>query len=223
MHHTVKNRVLPVLAGAALVVGGLNVASYAASGHPLTLGGKNVEKRTTTLTNQGKGPALSLKSGKKAPALAVSNTKVIKHLNADLVDGQTAAALQTRATTWTIPAGSTLAYTLNGVQPGTYLATMNVLLTATGTSECELDQSDVPVVVAYGANRDGAFSAIGSAGVFTRAGTGPVTVRCDGDSIISSGGFTNTVTLVRLDQATKGTVTAAPAGRTHLGHTATRR
>jgi len=54
MHNVVKNRVLPVLAGAAVVVAGLNVASYAANGHPLTLGAKNKESRTTTVTNTGK-------------------------------------------------------------------------------------------------------------------------------------------------------------------------
>ena len=38
MHVVDKFRILPVLAGAAVVVGGLNVASYAANGHALTLG-----------------------------------------------------------------------------------------------------------------------------------------------------------------------------------------
>ena len=221
MHNIVKNRILPVLAGAALVVGGLNVASYAATGHPLNLGGKNSEKRTTTLTNTGKGPALSLKSGRRAPALAVSNTKLVKHLNADLVDGQNAAALQTQATTWTIPPGSTLAYTLNGVQPGTYLAAVNVLLAASGPSECELDENGVASAVTYGTNRAAAFSAVSGTGVVTHAAGQSLQLTCGDATAVLDGNFASTVTLVRLDRAGKGTVTVAPAGRSHLAHAPT--
>ena len=57
MHHIVKNRVLPVVAGAVIVVAGLNAASYAANGRPLTLGAQNKETRTATLTNTGQGSA----------------------------------------------------------------------------------------------------------------------------------------------------------------------
>jgi hypothetical protein len=38
MHQILKNRVLPTMAGAAIVVGGLNVASYAGNGHTKTHG-----------------------------------------------------------------------------------------------------------------------------------------------------------------------------------------
>jgi hypothetical protein len=221
MRDTLKNRVLPVLAGAALVVGGLNVASYAANGHPLNLGGKNAEKRTTTLTNQGKGPALSLKSGKKAPSLAVSNSKLVKHLNADEVDGQSAAALQTQGTTWTIPAGATLSYTLNGVPAGTYLASVNVLLAATGPSECELDENGVASAVTYGTNRSSAFSAVSGTGVVTHVAGRALTLSCGDATGVLAGNFASTVTLVRLDQAAKGTVTVAPPARTHLAHAPT--
>ena len=75
--HTLMSRVLPVAVGAALVVGGLDLASYAANGHPFSLGAKNKETRTATLTNTGKGPALSLRSGKKAPSLAVSSSRLV--------------------------------------------------------------------------------------------------------------------------------------------------
>jgi hypothetical protein len=223
MHDIVKNRVLPVLAGAALVVGGLNVASYAANGHPLTLGGKNAESRTATLTNNGKGPALSLKSGARSPSLAVSSTRLVKHLDADQVDGQDAADLQTQATTWTIPAGSTLSYILNGVQPGTYLAAVNVLLAATGPSECELDENGVASAVTYGTNRAGAFSAVSGTGVVSHVSGQTLQLSCGDATEVLAGNFASTVTLVRLDHTATGTVSAAPAGRTRLGRAPTAR
>src|SRR4051795_1303326 len=158
--HLVQQRVLPVLAGAGVVVAGLNVASYAANGHPLTLGATNAASRTTTVSTSGKGPALSLRSAKKSPSLAVSSTALVPHLNADQVDGQQATDLQTRATTWTIPAGTQLGYTLHGLTPGTYLATLDVALGDTTTSQCELDLDGTASLTFFGANRDGAFSVV---------------------------------------------------------------
>ena len=82
-----------MVAGAAIVVGGLNVASYAANGHPLVLGGSNSESRTATPHNSGKGPALSVKTSKKAPPFSVNSHKVVKNLNAGAVDGLDAKVL----------------------------------------------------------------------------------------------------------------------------------
>jgi hypothetical protein len=206
MHHTVKNRVLPVLAGAAVVVVGLNVASYAANGHPLTLGAKNTESRTTTVTNTGKGAALSLQSEKKSPSLAVSSSALVTHLNADQVDGKHAADLQTRATTWTIPAGTSVSFTLDGLKAGTYLATFSVLLGDTNTSQCELDENGLAVVNAFGPNSVGAFSMVNGSGILTHAAGHTLQLICNGDEVL--GNPTSTVTLVRLDQVTTGTLTA---------------
>jgi hypothetical protein len=75
------------LAAAAVLVGGANLASYAANGHPLLLGHKNSAVGTTSLKNAGRGPALSLNSAKSAPPLVVNSKKMVKHLNADSVDG----------------------------------------------------------------------------------------------------------------------------------------
>jgi hypothetical protein len=210
MHTIVKNRVLPVLAGAAVVVAGLNVASYAANGHPLTLGGKNTESRTTTVANSGKGAALSLRSGKKSPSLAVSSSALVTHLNADLVDGKNGADLQTRATTWTIPAGTSVSFTLGGLTPGTYLASFSVVLGDTKTSQCELDENEVAVVNAFGPNRGGAFSMVNGTGILTHTAGHALQLKCDGVEVV--GNPASTVTVVRLDQVTSGTVTPDPAG-----------
>jgi hypothetical protein len=206
-----RNRILPVLAGAAVVVAGLNVASYAANGHPLTLGATNTESRTTTVSTSGKGAALSLKSAKRSPSLAVSSTALVTHLNADQVDGKQAADLQTRATTWTIPAGTQLSYTLKGLTPGTYLATLDVSLADTTTSQCELDRNGTASATFFGANRDGAFSVVSGSGVLTAAAGDTVQLLCDATEVV--GNPASTVTLVRLDRVTTGSVTADPAKR----------
>jgi len=206
LHTAVTSRVLPVLAGAAVVVAGLNVASYAANGHPLTLGAKNTETRTTSLASSGKGPALSLTSGKKSPSLAVSSSALVTHLNADQLDGRHAADLQTRATTWTIPAGPDLSFTLTGLRPGTYLASFSVELGDTQTSQCELDEDGTAVVNAFGPNRGGLFSVVAGSGILTHAAGQALQLRCDATEVL--GNPPSTVTLVRLDQVATGTLTA---------------
>jgi hypothetical protein len=81
------------LAAAAVLVGGADLASYAATGHPLVLGHANSAGGTTSLKNTGRGPALSLNNLKSAPPLLVSSSKMVKHLNAERLHGKTASAL----------------------------------------------------------------------------------------------------------------------------------
>jgi len=81
------------LAAAAILVGGADLASYAATGHPLVLGHSNSAVGTTSLKNLGRGPALSLNSAKSSPPFTVNSSKLVKHLNANLVGGKTAAQL----------------------------------------------------------------------------------------------------------------------------------
>lgn len=206
MHHVVNHRILPVLAGAAVVVVGLDVASYAANGHPLTLGATNSATRTTTVSTSGKGAALSLKSSAKSPSLAVSSSKLVPHLNADQVDGKHATDLQTQATTWTIPAGTATAFTLSGLKAGTYLATFSVLLGDDGTSQCELDENGVAVVDAFGPNLGGTFSTVTGSGILTHTTGHALQLKCDATEVV--GNPASTVTLVRLDRVTTGTLTA---------------
>jgi hypothetical protein len=201
MPHTLKNRVLPIVIGAAIVVGGANLTAYAANGHPLLLGHKNSESSTARLSNSGKGPALSLRSGKKSPSLAVSSSKLVRHLNADRVDGENAADLETRAVTWTIPGGGLGQYALDGLESGTYLATLSILLDATTTSRCSLAEPGHPLgALTYGANSEG-LSMISGAGILKHQQSKELTLNCDGaTSFADETGVANTITLVRLDQ-----------------------
>jgi hypothetical protein len=82
-----------VVAYAALVLA-LSGTAYAATGGNFILGQSNTAGATTKLTNNGSGPALSLKST-SAP-LAVSNAKRVTNLNADLLDGFSSGAFQRR-------------------------------------------------------------------------------------------------------------------------------
>jgi hypothetical protein len=84
---------ITILAAAGILVGGANLATYAATGQPLILGHGNSAGTTTSLKNLGRGPALSLNSSKHAPPLTVNSSKMIKHLNANKVGGKTAAQI----------------------------------------------------------------------------------------------------------------------------------
>jgi hypothetical protein len=81
------------LAAATVLVGGADLASYAATGNPLILGHGNTAGTTTALKNTGRGPALSLNSAKSAPPLLVNSSKLVKHLNADTVHGVSVAVV----------------------------------------------------------------------------------------------------------------------------------
>jgi hypothetical protein len=85
---------LATVAAAAMVVVGVDYATFAANGDSLILGHLNKASNTTVLTKQGPGPALRLNSaGPGSPALAVDSKAKVKKLNADLLDGKHAKAL----------------------------------------------------------------------------------------------------------------------------------
>lgn len=97
------------LAAAAILVGGANLATYAASGHPLILGHSNSATGTTSLKNIGRGPALNLNSAKSSPPLVVNSSKMVKNLNANQVGGLTAAQLSPAIATYRLgTSGGTL-------------------------------------------------------------------------------------------------------------------
>jgi hypothetical protein len=131
---------MPVAIAAVVLVGGANLAAYAANGHALLLGQANKESKTATVANTGKGAALSLKTSKKSPPLTVTSSKVVKHLNADSVDGAAASALRTTAYVLTDDDTTTHAslrkWSLAGVPAGRYLVSWDVNLAplATDTS-----------------------------------------------------------------------------------------
>lgn len=130
------------LAAAAVLVGGADLASYAATGHPLLLGRGNSAVGTTSLKNLGRGPALSLNSEKSAPPLKVNSSKLVKHLNADMVGGKTAGQLVPKTLRFHIGsrgtnfAGNTATLVTVQVPKGTYEISMSGLITdSTGTTD----------------------------------------------------------------------------------------
>ena len=91
IHRPSLRATVTTLAAAAVLVGGAQLTSYAATGHPLLIGKSNSGVGTTTLKNAGRGPALGLNTSKSAPPLVVNSSKMVKHLNANAVGGKTAA------------------------------------------------------------------------------------------------------------------------------------
>ena len=179
----IRGRVLPVTLAAVVLVGGANLAAYAASGHPLLLGQPNSASHTTTVTNTGKGAALSLHSSKKSPPLAVNSTKTVKNLNADTVDGLHAKALTTNAITYAVPGSTTVPFTmaLNGLPKGSYLALVTVIMHAgPNTSVCYLDNGATPYqLIGYGVNTSFGYSAVNASGLITVRAGHPFSLTCN--------------------------------------------
>jgi hypothetical protein len=98
----VRGRVLPVLLAATVVVGGADLAAYAAHGTPLLLGASNKARGTTTI-KYGDGTPLKLRGDKKKPPLAVGSDVKVGRLNADRVDDLEGAALQNSVWTYSLP------------------------------------------------------------------------------------------------------------------------
>jgi hypothetical protein len=185
-----RGRTLPVLLGALLLVGGANLAAYAATGDPLLAGKGNRANKPTAIKNTGNGPALVLKSRRGAPPLKVSSPARVARLNADRVDGLNGAALQTRAHTYYLPFGAPPAaatvQTLRfpGLPRGRYLATYTAAGNWTTTPTvftCSLRLAGVPQAfgLSYGVIRasDNTATTSGSAFLDT-ASYGVPTLRC---------------------------------------------
>lgn len=85
-----------VVAYAALVLAMGGGSAYAAASAVMTLGGSNTEHQATTITRTTTGPALNLAVKHGSPPLGVNSSKVVGHLNADMVDGKHAASFQPR-------------------------------------------------------------------------------------------------------------------------------
>jgi hypothetical protein len=200
-----------VLTTAVIAAGivGINGVAYAATGHNLILGGANSANHTTALKNTAAGPALSLKTRKTSPPLAVNSAKVVKHLNADLVDGLSASALQTRGIKYALPntpVNTTIIYTLPKLPAGVYQASYNVVATMTTTGSvvgCDFEVNSVSNLLGYGGVMN-EYSVVNGGGILDlRSKT--ATLRC-----FSSAGFfathdtgpRSTVSLVRIDGVT---------------------
>ncbi len=148
---SIRGRVLPVLLAATVVVGGANLAAYAANGRPVLLGNTNIASKTTTIKNS-KGTALKIKSKSGTAPLKVSNTTKVTKLNADLVDGFEGSALQNKSYTYnltgTSAAATLIRWALPGLPAGKYLVQFNVNATMSAAATffgCVLD-SGTPFV-----------------------------------------------------------------------------
>jgi hypothetical protein len=212
-----RSRLVPVLLSAALLVGGANLAAYAANGSPLLLGHKNTATHTTTLKNS-KGTALSLKAKSTSAPFKVSNSTKVTKLNADLVDGLDSTALQTQSYVYDLSgtaASNIIRFTLPGLPPGVYQAAYSLEATNTGTTffGCLFD-SGAPFanarVVSLGAKSASWF--ISGAGVLdTRALTFTFTCEASTAGVTIGGGVpvSSQVILTRVDQTVEaGTVGA---------------
>lgn len=134
-----RGRALPILIATAALVGAANLGAYAADGHPLLLGQANHATTSTTVSTTGRTPALTLKTSKKAPPLAVSSSKVVKRLNADRVDGLRAADLGSEAFTYRLPNGQS-GVSIRVRHPGTYLISISAMLSLGTPAMCWIEE-----------------------------------------------------------------------------------
>lgn len=139
---------------AALLVGGLNIASDAAgNAKPVLLGKSNKAKKTTKLSNKKAGPVLALKA-KSGPALSVNTTDLIANLNADQLDGKTLEQVSPTIYTLTLltPGGTTPATPVilasSSIPAGTYEASMSALFNTLAGDEVACQMIDYTKLVA---------------------------------------------------------------------------
>ncbi|MBZ5734678.1 hypothetical protein K8Z61_09230 [Nocardioides sp. TRM66260-LWL] len=225
-----------VLAAGLVGLLAANGIAYAATGHGVTLGGSNASATATGLTRTKPGPALALTVKPGSAPLAVSSGALVKHLNADEVDGRSAAELQTRATRFVVPPLGTptsrSVLVLDGVKHGLYQASFNILTTTsapgTGVScylSTDLDQGTADnQLTAYGASFL-SFSTANSSG-FLDFRTGPgIALSCfapSGQTFDYGDADQATVTLVPIDALTvrRGAVHPPAAARQRAASTA---
>jgi hypothetical protein len=142
---------LTTVAAATVLVTGAGLASYAATGQAFVLGHANKAGGTTSLKNTGRGPALSLNSIKSVAPLVVNSSKMVKHLNANMVGNRTAAQLEPTVLRYTLgrdnsPISATTNHFFTTKLPtGTYEVQMSGILTstvATDTYFCAIGDKD---------------------------------------------------------------------------------
>lgn len=177
---------VPALALAGLLVLAVNPAGVSAAAKNLVLGRSNSESRTTTLTNTGKGPALSLRAKPGKAALKVSSTAKVARLNADLVDGVDASALGTSATVYTMPLGApttSIGY-LIPLDPGHYQVSYSAALqgATNGVVDCWLQEAlseGIPSVIGESRFIAGAsYAGLTGTGLVEQVVGGSVTFNC---------------------------------------------
>jgi hypothetical protein len=215
MSGTIRGRVLPVLLGAAVIAGAANLTAYAANGHALLLGHGNTESSTTTVSRSGHGPAVSFRTATKSAPFAVNGTKVVKHLNADTLDGRHASTIS-HAFRYVLPKNRVLgvAFLLSDLPKGTYLASYQVATVNNTDSPtvCQLaDDRSSFALVSYGVSGPAADAGEDQVEISTASGLvtvkheGHAEIGCsNGDKLFNDLGVQNAVTLTPVVATTKG-------------------
>jgi hypothetical protein len=219
MSLTIRGRLLPVVAGAAVLVGAANVTAYAANGHAFLLGHANTESSTSSLSTSGKGPAIAFHTSRKAPPFAVNSGQVVQHLNAASVDGLHASQLS-HAYRYVLPKNRLLgiSFQMAGLPKGTYLASYQVATIDNDPGQptfCALvDDHSRLALIGFGVPGPAPVNP-GDDQVDISTATGLVVVRhkgqavldCDqGDRLLTAEGSQNSVTFT----AVAGTTTRTP-------------
>ncbi len=211
MPTTSGSRVVAVLLAAVVLIGGANLAAYAANGKPLLLGRTSVESKKSTVKNTGAGPALHLKTKPGQPPLKVNRTKKVNKLNADLVDGANAADLETRGHRYVVAstaASGSHEISFPGLPPGVYLMTYSLVSRNGGEVYCIADGSRQ--ALSYGSDLGAAYDTNTASAIVDTTG-GAETISCSGLPALEL--YSNPldavseVGFVRLDQLTPGATT----------------
>lgn len=180
-------RVIPAvatLATAALLVVGVDYATFAANGSSLVLGRINHERTRTVLVKHDAGPALRLVTrGNRQPSLAVSSRARVPRLNADRLDGHHASALATRTVTFRAGrAGADydgVAVWRLAVRPGLYAASFRV-----GLQPAEPDQPAFEVICGLADfNTIGETTTVYTAETGTNSGVGAPTLMSGAETV----------------------------------------
>ena len=86
-----------MLIAVGVLVGVANLGAYAATGKPLILGKKNFAPQTTTLGSRADGATLRLlNDGEGAPLAVQRDSRKVRFLNVDMLDGASASELKTK-------------------------------------------------------------------------------------------------------------------------------
>ena len=209
--------IVTTLAAATILVGGADLASYAATGQPLTLGHSNFANRTTSLSNTGSGPALSLHSSAGSPSLTLNSSRLIAHLNADRLDGLDGARVQNLAHRYGVPRTDPLTtesvLTFPGLPPGLWMASYSVVVSATSGVQCFFRQASPVTAEAFATLPGNTFGGMNASAVIdTRGSHGPVTFHCQGSSYYfytQANDVESTITFNNLTSVVNDTTAAA--------------
>ena len=147
-----------LLATVAMLVVGVDYASFATTGNSLILGKFNHADATTTLTNVATGPAMRLRTASGTPPLAVNSKARVYRFNASLLGGNNARSLQTNALTFS--AGTRgdispgLGFWSTPVRPGLYDVSFLAVLLFPSTPDGSIEHTICAVgdLTSFGGN-----------------------------------------------------------------------